>query len=82
MYRGYQYKMLDLYEVAAFEAAHIISGTGGKKVKASKLFDRRKAEREFFKREQNPEEIREKYRLIKRINQQREVKRNGSGGKG
>lgn len=59
-------RMLDQYEVAAWMSANIMSASSGKRVKPQKLFDRKKAEKELF-RKFDYKNMRERYERAKRI---------------
>jgi hypothetical protein len=71
--------MFDYYEVAAFAAARIMSAVAGKRVKDRKLFDRKRAEKQLFRKERSDEEMRERYERMKKVAREMEVLRNGRG---
>jgi len=69
MYRAYQYKLLDQWELAAFQVAHIRSAITGKRIHPRKLFDRKRVEKDLFRKTPSISEIQEKARRIREIYQ-------------
>jgi hypothetical protein len=67
IYRGYQMRLLDQYELGAWVAANIMTASSGKRVNPRKLFDRKKAEKRLFAKRYDYQDLKEKYQRAKKI---------------